>query len=380
MREHIALWKGEISSDRPILVRVHSECLTGDVFGSYRCDCGPQLETALARIEAEGGILVYLRQEGRGIGLYEKLRAYALQERGFDTVDANLVLGHPVDARDYDVAAAILHDLGVRRVRLLTNNPEKVEALRQFGIEVVERVPLEIPAGGEPPLPRGEKAPPGAPALPSVKSRSLPPVEGCIGLRIFCPNRIWSEGGFCVLDHDGTHLSPSEAVLEGRLRGEGLTFALVASRFNEFFVRPLVQGARSALVRHGVRPEDIAEIWVPGSFELPLAAKRLAESGAFSGIVALGVVMRGETAHFDYVAGEASSGLARVAWETGVPVGFALLTLDDAEQAVHRAGARRGTRAPKPPWPRWKWPTSCATFPPLPGSFAGEPELHRMVA
>ncbi|MBE3549813.1 MAG: 3,4-dihydroxy-2-butanone 4-phosphate synthase [Brockia lithotrophica] len=145
VREHIALWKGEISSDRPILVRVHSECLTGDVFGSYRCDCGPQLETALARIEAEGGILVYLRQEGRGIGLYEKLRAYALQERGFDTVDANLVLGHPVDARDYDVAAAILHDLGVRRVRLLTNNPEKVEALRQFGIEVVERVPLEIP-------------------------------------------------------------------------------------------------------------------------------------------------------------------------------------------------------------------------------------------
>ncbi|RKQ84606.1 GTP cyclohydrolase II [Brockia lithotrophica] len=144
-REHLALWKGDISSDRPILVRVHSECLTGDVFGSYRCDCGPQLEAALARIEAEGGVLVYLRQEGRGIGLYEKLRAYALQERGFDTVDANLVLGHPVDARDYDVAAAILFDLGVRRVRLLTNNPDKVEALRQYGVEVVERVPLEIP-------------------------------------------------------------------------------------------------------------------------------------------------------------------------------------------------------------------------------------------
>jgi len=144
-REHLALWKGDISPDRPIFVRIHSECLTGDVFGSYRCDCGPQLEAALARIEAESGVLVYLRQEGRGIGLYEKLRAYALQERGFDTVDANLVLGHPVDARDYDVAAAILFDLGVRRVRLLTNNPDKVEALRQYGVEVVERVPLEIP-------------------------------------------------------------------------------------------------------------------------------------------------------------------------------------------------------------------------------------------
>ena len=135
-----------------------------------------------------------------------------------------------------------------------------------------------------------------------------------------------------------------EAVLEGRLWGEGFTFALVASRFNEFFVRPLVHGARSVLVRHGVRPEDIAEVWVPGSFELPLAAKRVAESGAFSGIVALGVVMRGETAHFDYVAGEASSGLARVAWETGVPVGFALLTLDDAEQAIHRAGGKAGNK------------------------------------
>jgi 3,4-dihydroxy 2-butanone 4-phosphate synthase/GTP cyclohydrolase II len=125
-------------------VRVHSECLTGDAFGSHRCDCGEQLEESLTLIARHGGIVVYVRgHEGRGIGLWEKIRAYALQEQGADTVDANLHLGHPEDARDYRAAAAILTDMGIDRVRLLTNNPAKISALEALGVEVVDRVPLE---------------------------------------------------------------------------------------------------------------------------------------------------------------------------------------------------------------------------------------------
>lgn len=149
-KEHMALKKGTFSPDEPVLVRMHSECLTGDVFGSFRCDCGPQLHAALSQIEDAGkGVLVYLRQEGRGIGLLNKLRAYKLQEEGFDTVEANEQLGFPPNMRDFRVGAQILKDLGVKKCRLLTNNPDKVEALSAFGIEVVERVPLEIPSKKE---------------------------------------------------------------------------------------------------------------------------------------------------------------------------------------------------------------------------------------
>jgi 3,4-dihydroxy 2-butanone 4-phosphate synthase/GTP cyclohydrolase II len=142
--QHLALVRGSLAGDEPVLVRIHSECLTGDVFGSLRCDCGPQLEQAMQRVAAEGrGVVLYLRgHEGRGIGLAHKLRAYALQEQGFDTVEANLQLGFPADARDYGPAAVMLRALGVGRVRLLTNNPDKVAALEEAGLEVVERVPL----------------------------------------------------------------------------------------------------------------------------------------------------------------------------------------------------------------------------------------------
>jgi 3,4-dihydroxy 2-butanone 4-phosphate synthase / GTP cyclohydrolase II len=142
--EHIALVHGDISGDEPVLTRVHSECLTGDVFGSHRCDCGPQLDEALARVVAEGrGVVVYLRgHEGRGIGLVAKLQAYALQDGGRDTVDANLDLGLPADARHYGTATQILRDLRVSSVRLLTNNPDKVSHLEDFGVAVAERVPL----------------------------------------------------------------------------------------------------------------------------------------------------------------------------------------------------------------------------------------------
>ncbi|WP_027953322.1 bifunctional 3,4-dihydroxy-2-butanone-4-phosphate synthase/GTP cyclohydrolase II [Halobacillus kuroshimensis] len=149
-KDHIALVKGDIHPDEPTLVRVHSECLTGDVFGSYRCDCGPQLHNALRQISENGsGVLLYMRQEGRGIGLMNKLKAYKLQEEGYDTVEANEKLGFGPDLRDYGVGAQILKDLGITKLRLLTNNPKKISGLGGFGLEVVERVAVQMPSRKE---------------------------------------------------------------------------------------------------------------------------------------------------------------------------------------------------------------------------------------
>ena len=143
---HLALTKGEIDPEKPTLVRVHSDCLTGDVFHSQRCDCGPQLAAAMKRISEEGGVLLYLRQEGRGIGLPAKIHAYKLQEQGLDTIEANEKLGFASDLRDYGMGAQILHDLGIRRIKLLTNNPKKVVGLEGYGLEITEQLPLSLPA------------------------------------------------------------------------------------------------------------------------------------------------------------------------------------------------------------------------------------------
>ncbi|MGQ0540730.1 MAG: GTP cyclohydrolase II [Blastocatellia bacterium] len=146
--EFVVLFKGEMRPDVPTLVRIHSQCLTGDVFGSIKCDCGPQLHRTMELIETEGrGAIVYQQQEGRGIGILNKIRAYALQDEGADTVEANEKLGFAVDARDYRQCAEILFDLGLCKVRVISNNPEKLEALKAAGLQIIERIPIEIQTG-----------------------------------------------------------------------------------------------------------------------------------------------------------------------------------------------------------------------------------------
>jgi GTP cyclohydrolase II len=148
--DHVALTLGDMIGPDPVLVRIHSECLTGDAFGSLRCDCGPQLKSAMEMIHQAGwGCVVYLRQEGRGIGLREKIKAYHLQDEGVDTLDANIILGHPADARDYRIAAEILKAINITEVSLLTNNPDKVEQMNNLGIEVVAKLPLVVGVGAD---------------------------------------------------------------------------------------------------------------------------------------------------------------------------------------------------------------------------------------
>ena len=237
-------------------MRMHSECLTGDVFHSLRCDCGEQLESALAMIEREGrGVLVYLAQEGRGIGLLNKLRAYKLQEEGLDTVDANLELGLPADLREYGIGAQILVDLGLSSIRILTNNPKKIHGLQGYGLSVTEQVPIEH--------------------MPN------PHNEGYL--------RAKAERMGHTLHHQGLNLDeemlpPARAPGRGQRLGAGraVSFAIVVARFYEHLADRLVGGAQTAFAEAGAGEADVFD--VPGAFELPLAARYAAQTGRYDGV------------------------------------------------------------------------------------------------
>ena len=316
--EYVALVLGDVADGADVLTRLHSECLTGDVFGSLRCDCGAQLEAAMAAIAAEGrGIVLYLRgHEGRGVGLLSKLRAYELQDAGADTVDANLELGLPADAREYSAGAQMLADLGVRSVRLLTNNPAKVSGLTGCGVDVTARVPLTT-------------------AVTPYNLRYLTTKRDKLGHQIQNLN-----------DPERTVvLPPAEVRAESGMSGagrpgaatvdaSGLSLAIVATRWHQEITDSLVSRGVAAAAACGI-PDPLV-VRVPGAIELPVVAAELARH--HDAVACLGAVIRGGTPHFEYVCDSVTAGLTRVALDARTPVGNGVLTCDTVESARDRCG------------------------------------------
>ena len=316
-KHHVALVKGDVAGAADVLVRVHSECLTGDVFHSLRCDCGEQLESALSMIEREGqGVLLYLSQEGRGIGLLNKLRAYRLQEDGLDTVEANERLGLPADLRDYGIGAQILVDLGLSSIRILTNNPKKIRGLEGYGLSVSGQIPIEH--------------------APNEHNQAY--------------LRTKAERMGHTLHHQGLNLD--EELLHSRARPRRAraapavtTFAIAVARFYEDLAERLVAGASARFAEDG--HTDVEVFDVPGAFELPLAASYAARSGRFAGVACLGAVIRGDTDHYEHVCAETARGVMQVQLDTGVPCAFGVLTCETMQQALdarRRRQARPGTQ------------------------------------
>ena len=282
------------------------------MFHSLRCDCGEQLDSALSMIEREGeGVLLYLSQEGRGIGLLNKLRAYRLQEDGLDTVEANERLGLPADLRDYGIGAQILVDLGLSSIRILTNNPKKIRGLEGYGLSV--------------------SAPDPDRARPQRAQRGLPAHQGAAhGAHAAPPGPEPRRGA-------AARRAPRRTSRRGAPRAVSGSFAIAVGRFYEDLAERLVAGARGGVRRAPATPTSRCST-CPGAFELPLAATYAARSGRFAGVACLGAVIRGETDHYDFVCAEAAAGVMQVQLDTGVPCAFGVLTCETMEQALARAG------------------------------------------
>ena len=322
--EHVALVRGDIAGPdgdgHDVLVRVHSECLTGDVFGSRRCDCGPQLDAAMAMVAREGrGVVLYMRgHEGRGIGLMHKLQAYQLQDAGDDTVDANLKLGLPADARDYGIGAQILVDLGVRSMRLLTNNPAKRVGLDGYGLHIIERVPLPVRANAE-----------NIRYLMTKRDRMGHDLERARRLRRSRAGRLRRGAVSGVAACGGAATESGRVSGSGGARNErrrGRSRPATARRVGgdagdrgqhlaradlRRAARRRPQGGRRR--RH--RQPDVVRVL--GAIEIPVVAQALAAD--HDAVVALGVVIRGETPHFDYVCDAVTQGLTRVSLDSSTP-------------------------------------------------------------
>ena len=323
--ECMALVLGDVAGS-DVLTRLHSECLTGDVFGSLRCDCGAQLEAAMAAISAEGrGVVLYLRgHEGRGVGLLSKLQAYELQDAGADTVDANTELGLPVDAREYSAGAQMLADLGVRSVRLLTNNPAKVGGLVGCGVDITARVPLAsavTPYNLRYLVTKRDKLGHQIQDLDEAERavvRASGPLNGHRGASAYRGDGVSGAG------------SPEAAAVDA----SGLSLAIVATRWHREITDSLVARGIAAAVACGV-PDPVV-LRVAGAIELPVVAAELARH--HDAVACLGVVIRGGTPHFEYVCDSVTAGLTRVALDARIPVGNGVLTCDTVESARDRCG------------------------------------------